>query len=54
MVAGMGRVPDDPCAIARSLGVLGERWTFLIPASRSSRAVMARHLEYQAFSCCSE
>jgi DNA-binding HxlR family transcriptional regulator len=26
----MGKVPDDPCAIARSLGVLGERWTFLI------------------------
>ena len=30
MLAVMGRVPDDPCAIARSLGVLGERWTFLI------------------------
>jgi DNA-binding HxlR family transcriptional regulator len=30
MVAVMGKVPDDPCAIARSLGVLGERWTFLI------------------------
>lgn len=26
----MGKVPNDPCAIARSLGVLGERWTFLI------------------------
>src|SRR5262249_19416592 len=26
----MGKVPDDACAIARSLGVLGERWTFLI------------------------
>ncbi|WP_329459912.1 winged helix-turn-helix transcriptional regulator [Streptomyces sp. NBC_01497] len=26
----MGNVPNDPCAIARSLGVLGERWTFLI------------------------
>jgi DNA-binding HxlR family transcriptional regulator len=23
-------VPDDSCAIARSLGVLGSRWTFLI------------------------
>jgi len=23
-------VPDSSCAIARSLGVLGERWTFLI------------------------
>jgi DNA-binding HxlR family transcriptional regulator len=30
MLAGMGKVPDDACAIARSLGVLGERWTFLI------------------------
>lgn len=27
---GMGKVPEDPCAIARSLGVLGERWTFLV------------------------
>lgn len=26
----MAKVPNDPCAIARSLGVLGERWTFLI------------------------
>ena len=26
----MGKVPDSPCSIARSLGVLGERWTFLI------------------------
>lgn len=26
----MGKVPDNPCSIARSLGVLGERWTFLI------------------------
>jgi DNA-binding HxlR family transcriptional regulator len=26
----MGKVPKDSCAIARSLGVLGERWTFLI------------------------
>ncbi|AXI77422.1 winged helix-turn-helix transcriptional regulator [Peterkaempfera bronchialis] len=26
----MAKVPDDPCSIARSLGVLGERWTFLI------------------------
>jgi DNA-binding HxlR family transcriptional regulator len=30
MVGGVGKVPDDPCAIARSLGVLGERWTLLI------------------------
>ncbi len=26
----MAKVPDDPCSIARSLGLLGERWTFLI------------------------
>ena len=26
----MAKVPDTSCAIARSLGVLGERWTFLI------------------------
>src|SRR5262249_52762920 len=26
----MGKVPDPACSIARSLGVLGERWTFLI------------------------
>ena len=26
----MGRVPESTCSIARSLGVLGERWTFLI------------------------
>ncbi len=25
-----GQVPDSTCSIARSLGVLGERWTFLI------------------------
>jgi DNA-binding HxlR family transcriptional regulator len=24
------KLPQDPCSIARSLGVLGERWTFLI------------------------
>jgi DNA-binding HxlR family transcriptional regulator len=27
---GAGKVPDSTCSIARSLGVLGERWTFLI------------------------
>jgi DNA-binding HxlR family transcriptional regulator len=27
---GMGKVPPSSCSIARSLGVLGERWTFLI------------------------
>jgi DNA-binding HxlR family transcriptional regulator len=26
----MGNVPDHPCAISRSLGVLGERWTLLV------------------------
>jgi DNA-binding HxlR family transcriptional regulator len=26
----MARVPESSCSIARSLGVLGERWTFLI------------------------
>ena len=26
----MGESDIEPCAIARSLGVLGERWTFLI------------------------
>ena len=26
----MGKLPESTCSIARSLGVLGERWTFLI------------------------
>lgn len=26
----MSKVPDSSCSVARSLGVLGERWTFLI------------------------
>ena len=26
----MAKVPDAPCSIERTLGVLGERWTFLI------------------------
>ena len=26
----MGKIPESPCSIARSLGVLGERWTFLV------------------------
>jgi len=26
----MAKVPDSSCSIARSLGVIGERWTFLI------------------------
>jgi DNA-binding HxlR family transcriptional regulator len=27
---GVAKVPESSCSIARSLGVLGERWTFLI------------------------
>ena len=27
---GMAKIPDSRCSIARTLGVLGERWTFLI------------------------
>jgi DNA-binding HxlR family transcriptional regulator len=30
MLAGMAKVPDCSCSIERALGVLGERWTFLI------------------------
>jgi DNA-binding HxlR family transcriptional regulator len=30
MLDGMAKVPDSRCSIARTLGVLGERWTFLI------------------------
>jgi DNA-binding HxlR family transcriptional regulator len=30
MLGGMAKVPDSRCSIARTLGVLGERWTFLI------------------------
>jgi len=26
----MAKIPDSRCSIARTLGVLGERWTFLI------------------------
>ena len=26
----MAKVPDSTCSIERTLGVLGERWTFLI------------------------
>jgi DNA-binding HxlR family transcriptional regulator len=29
-VVAVPKIPDSSCAIARSLGVLGERWTFLI------------------------
>jgi DNA-binding HxlR family transcriptional regulator len=41
----MGKVPDDPCAIARTLGVLGERWTFLILREATSGAT--RFSEFQ-------
>jgi DNA-binding HxlR family transcriptional regulator len=41
----MGKVPDDPCAIARTLGVLGERWTFLI--LREATGGTARFSEFQ-------
>src|SRR5262249_60312115 len=27
---GMAKIPDDACSIARTLGVVGERWTLLI------------------------
>jgi len=27
---GMAKLPEDPCSIARTLGVVGERWTLLI------------------------
>ena len=30
MLGGMAKIPDSRCSIARTLGVLGERWTFLI------------------------
>jgi len=26
----MAKIPDDACSIARTLGVVGERWTLLI------------------------
>ncbi|HEY1323849.1 MAG TPA: winged helix-turn-helix transcriptional regulator, partial [Streptosporangiaceae bacterium] len=26
----MAKMPDDACSIARTLGVVGERWTLLI------------------------
>src|SRR6266576_6286587 len=30
MLGGMAKNPEDACSIARTLGVVGERWTFLI------------------------
>jgi DNA-binding HxlR family transcriptional regulator len=41
----MGKVPDDPCAIARTVGVLGERWTFLI--LREAAGGTSRFSEFQ-------
>ena len=41
----MPKVPDSSCSIARSLGVLGERWTFLI--LREAFAGMSRFAEFR-------
>ena len=30
MLGGMAKNPEEACSIARTLGVVGERWTFLI------------------------
>ena len=30
MLGGMAKDPEEACSIARTLGVVGERWTFLI------------------------
>jgi DNA-binding HxlR family transcriptional regulator len=42
----MPTIPDTSCAIARSLGVLGERWTFLI--LRDAFEGMSRFAEFRA------
>lgn len=42
----MGKIPNDSCAIARSLGVLGERWTFLI--LREAVAGSSRFSEFRS------
>ena len=42
----MGNIPNDSCAIARSLGVLGERWTFLI--LREAVAGSSRFSEFRS------
>jgi DNA-binding HxlR family transcriptional regulator len=39
------KVPDSSCSIARSLGVLGERWTFLI--LREAFAGLTRFAEFR-------
>ena len=41
----MSKVPDCSCAIARSLGVLGERWTFLI--LREATLGLARFAQFR-------
>ena len=41
----MSKVPDSSCSIARSLGVLGERWTFLI--LREAFAGLTRFAEFR-------
>jgi DNA-binding HxlR family transcriptional regulator len=41
----MSKVPDTSCSIARSLGVLGERWTFLI--LRDAFEGMSRFAEFR-------
>jgi DNA-binding HxlR family transcriptional regulator len=42
----MGKIPNDSCAIARSLGLLGERWTFLI--LREAVAGSSRFSEFRS------
>jgi DNA-binding HxlR family transcriptional regulator len=41
----MAKVPDSSCSIARSLGVLGERWTFLI--LRDALGGLSRFAEFR-------
>jgi DNA-binding HxlR family transcriptional regulator len=39
------KIPDDSCSIARSLGVLGERWTFLV--LRDAFEGLSRFVEFR-------
>jgi DNA-binding HxlR family transcriptional regulator len=41
----MAKLPDTPCSIERTLGVLGERWTFLI--LREAFLGAARFVEFR-------
>ena len=41
----MAKVPDSTCSIERSLGVLGERWTFLI--LREAQLGMTRFAQFR-------